>query len=136
MKKIMAILSILVLGTGCLDNILMREKETELVCTADKRPGLVVYIQDGITGENIVDISEANIFAMDYEEVLERNIQTMAHSDAVNSFFVGAWERSDLYDVVVSAPGYQVYTEKSISVKDDLCHVELTVITVEIFPAA
>ncbi len=94
--------------SGCSEN-------NDIVCTAEARAGLNVYVRDSLT--NVPITNGITVTARDgsYIDTL-RNIEGM-------SGFSGAWERKGTYIITVESSGYLTYISNPVTVSADECHV-------------
>jgi hypothetical protein len=86
-------------------------------CDAVLKPGIVLTIVDGATGN---PIEEATVIATDrsYSETVSLPSIPPAPGHAVLAF-----ERAGTYRVEVQAPGYLSWVMSSVRVSSDDCHV-------------
>ena len=95
-------------------------------CDAVSKPGIVLTIVDGATGN---PIEEATVIATEgsYSETVNLPSSPPAPGHAVLAF-----ERPGTYRVEVQAPGYLPWIMSSVRVTRDDCHVETVVLTAQL----
>lgn len=85
---------------------------TELVCTDEAWPGVVVHVSDATSGAALSGASGA-VRDGEYVETLE----------AIQTVLVGAYERAGTYRVEVTRADYQPWLQEGVHVTRDRCHV-------------
>ncbi|MBK8983455.1 MAG: hypothetical protein IPM38_14340 [Ignavibacteria bacterium] len=101
-------LAVVVSMSGC-------SEENDIICTAEARAGLNVYVTDFATNQPVT--SGVIVTAKDGSYT-----DTLMNFQGTNGF-AGAWERSGIYVITVECAGYVTYVSDSIKVEADVCHV-------------
>ncbi len=83
-------------------------------CTMEARPGILLTVQDSLTGVPVSGPLLAIAREGAYADTSRYDYPIVAL----------AYERAGHYDVTVSATGYRLWTRSGVEVKDDGCHVE------------
>lgn len=117
MKYIFVFFSVTILLelNGCSEN-------NDIVCTAEARAGLNVYVRDSLTNQPLTKGISVTARDGSYTDTLQ-NISGM-------SGFSGAWERKGTYIITVESSGYVTYISNPVTVSADECHVIPQVIIV------
>ena len=103
------------------------------VCTLEFRYGLVVYVQDSVTGAAAA--SGATLLAR--EAGFEDSFTNPAGgSDADARPLLSAGERAGTYQLTVTKAGYAPWTRNNVTVTENACHVNQTELTARLQPAA
>ena len=92
-------------------------------CTADRRPGIVVTIRDGTTGEPVADRALGQVEDHRHAEPLEP--YGYEGTPSVLASRAAAFERPGTYEVTVFASGYEPWVRSGVVVDEtrDGCHV-------------
>jgi hypothetical protein len=95
-------------------------------CTLEARPAITVVVQDSLTG-SAPDTAGARVVAMDgaYADTAR---WAFPHARGGTEYTL-ALERAGVYVVRVEYPGYRVWEQRGIRVRDGDCHVN----TVQVF---
>ena len=89
-----------------------------IVCTAESRPGLSVFVRDSITGAFAGNGATMRAMSVTWSD----SVVVPASADWYTSWST-AWERAGTYSVTVERDGYLPWRRDSIVVSHDLCHV-------------
>lgn len=89
--------------------------EDPVLCTEEARPAIEVTVKDVVNSLFLVEGIKVSVIDGEYIEILENVTGT--------NIFVGAYERTGTYRVVVSKEGYNTITSEPIIVSEDICHV-------------
>lgn len=86
-----------------------------VLCTEEARPGIEVTVKD--TKDNMFLVQDVTVMVVDnqYKETLENILGT--------NIFIGAYERTGTYTVVVNKDNYIQTTSDPVIVTKDACHV-------------
>ena len=96
------------------------EKSLTLFCTDVAIPGIVVRIEDAETGAPIASSTTVVARSATYADSTTRN----ASPSSLDSLPIGlAYEHQGSYAVTVAKPGYSGWTQSSVVVTADQCHV-------------
>ncbi len=90
-------------------------EENSIVCTAEARAGLNVYVTDFTTNQPLTNGVLVTAKDGSYTDTL-MNFQG-------TDGFAGAWERPGIYVITVACAGYVTYVSDSVKVESDVCHV-------------
>lgn len=103
----------------------------DVYCTASIEPGLVVYIEDAVTGQPQAEGAMAVATDGAYSESLRGGVSNGVTLLALQ----GASERAGLYQLRVEKPGYQAWTRSNVRVLAGECHVRTVQVTAKLQPA-
>ncbi len=113
MKRLILIL--LVICTAC--NLDEQETSDPVFCTTEARPGLEITVKDAANTDTFL-VSGITVIAKD------NNYTETLISLPDRGSFIGAYERTGTYTIMVSGDGYETYTSTiPIIVDKDICHV-------------
>lgn len=107
----------------------LRVTRTDLVCTEEARPALMVGIADSVTGAT-TGFTGVTIRAID--GAYADSAVMPVYPDQFNGPVPLAYERRGTYTVSVSASGYATWSKSGIVVTGDQCHVITTPITAKL----
>lgn len=113
-----------VAGLGCLAKS-PQDPGGGVACTAQYVYGLSVTVQDKATGQRLCD-AEVIALSGTYRETL----QTFGSAETCD--YVGAGERSGVYDIQASRAGFRLGSVSSVRVAADECHVIPARLTVQL----
>lgn len=126
--RIVALLLLLSV-VACFD----RPDDSGPVCTTEVRSGITLKVYDAETEENISCDVTVVMSEGDFTETLDRSLCDEQISDSEPSLF-GLMERAGVYSMVISADGYQGYSEDDIVIEEDECHVITQLVEVDLAP--
>ncbi len=89
-------------------------EDTDILCTAEARAGLNVYVKDFSTNQPLSEGVMVTAKDGTYTDTL-MNFQGNA--------FAGAWERPGKYLITAECSGYITYVSDTVKVEADVCHV-------------
>jgi hypothetical protein len=119
--------AIVMIGASCANPV------EDVVCTADFRYGLLVYVQDSVTGAALA--SGATLVAREAD--FEDSFTHPAGRPDLDAYpLVSAGERAGTYQVTVTKPGYAPWMRSNVTVTSNACHVNRTELTARLQPAA
>lgn len=87
-----------------------------VVCTLEVRPGIVVEVRDGFTGDPLADSATLTLRDGTYVETVKESFDGLT--------LAGAHERAGTYDVRVDRSGYVPWRTAGVEVAAGICHVE------------
>lgn len=90
-----------------------------MACTASIEPGIVVEVRDATTRQPIARGAVAELISGSYHETLLEH----GFSNGQLLSLAGAFERPGSYQLKVSQKGYTAWSQDSIAVSKDACHV-------------
>jgi hypothetical protein len=102
---------------------------TDVVCTAEARPALMVGLADSLTGAT-TGFTSVTIRAID--GAYADSIVMPTYPDQFNGPVPLAYERKGTYTVSVSASGFATWTKSGIVVTGDQCHVSTVPVTAKL----
>jgi hypothetical protein len=108
-----------------------------IVCTAEYRFGLAVYVTDSVTGAPAASGARlvTDIGGVPVDTTLDFPTSFPAgRPDLDAQALAGAGERAGTYRVTVRKAGYRDWVRTGVVVTADVCHVRTTVLTALIQP--
>jgi hypothetical protein len=102
-------------GIGC-----RRAGPSDVICTADFRYGMSIYVRDSASGAGLASGSTVIVRDGSFVDSLTT---AFPGSQAADGPFVSAGERAGNYTVTVRRAGYRTWIQAGIVVKADECHV-------------
>ncbi|HRI84042.1 MAG TPA: hypothetical protein PK536_01205 [Ignavibacteria bacterium] len=96
-------------------NLFGCSEENNIVCTAEARAGLNVFVTDHATNLPLVSGVLVTVKDGTYTDTL-MNFQG-------TDGFAGAWERPGNYVITVVCAGYLTFVSDTVIVESDVCHV-------------
>ena len=90
------------------------------LCTGVLVPAVVLEVRDASSGASIAGMATATMRDGAFLDTL----RSYAYSSMDGSILSlrGALERSGMYDITVSAPGYRTWQKRGVRVNHDECH--------------
>ena len=122
-----ALSGIVVFGAACGNPIEQR------VCTADFRYGLMVYVQDSVTGASVASGATLVARESDFEDTFT---YPDGRPDLNTQPLLSAGERAGTYQVTVTKAGYAPWARSNVTITSNVCHVNQTELTARLQPAA
>lgn len=104
----------------------LRVTRTDVVCTEEARPALMVGITDSLTGATS-GFTGVTIRAI--EGAYADSVVMPMYPDQFNGPVALAYERRGTYTVSVSASGYATWSKTGVVVDGDQCHVSTVSVT-------
>lgn len=100
-------------------------------CTTSVEPGIVVTIEDAVTGAPLAGGARGAVHEGAYVDSL-----TPYGGDGAGGIVsrAAAYERSGLYAVAVEHPGYESWEESGVRVRQNGCHVGTVDLTAALEP--
>lgn len=97
--------------------LLSANARLHVVCTADMRPGLVLALEDSLSGQPLSGAGSMRL-----------RVTSLAYADSLiaPTLLAGwgtAWERAGTYSATADVDGYQPWRRDSIEVSRGICHV-------------
>jgi hypothetical protein len=99
---------------------------TAHVCTANVEPGIVIRIEDSVTGEPRASMVKGKATAPGYADSL-RPYESLAAGQLLS--LAGAYERAGVYAVTIRGTGYRDWQADQIRVAPGSCHVKTVTLT-------
>jgi len=101
------------------------------LCTASLEPAIRIEVRDANTTDPISCGAQAVIEQGTFQETVE-NPSGPGCFDGV--MLVGAYERSGVYKVTVTKPGYNPWSVENITVTSNICHVNTVTLQATLQP--
>ncbi|HET7274543.1 MAG TPA: hypothetical protein VFI91_05160 [Longimicrobiaceae bacterium] len=127
MNKLFALTPLLLIAGAC------NNPPTSYVCTADVRPGIMVRVEDAVTGAPIAEGATGIAREGDYTEELQiTGWENLPSGEQVATTLSGLNERPGTYDVTIDKAGYVPWQAENVRITEGLCHVETVELTAEL----
>lgn len=104
-------------------------------CTTDARAGIVVEIRDAMTDAYIAHLATATVTEGSFRDTLQLRGRMRVGDEVVGTTRGGVDERSGVYALAVTAPGYSPWVRTGIRVRGDECHVRTVHLAARLQPA-
>ena len=118
--------SVLLLGAAVVLSACQRGP-TQVVCTADLRPGILLDVRDSVN--NVPAGRGARIIAQDGAYA-----DTVKNIGSFDGPYQLAQERAGTYTVTVEQQGYRLWRRSGVEVTADQCHVRTVSLTARLQP--